>query len=158
MVREHDHPAALAQTRWAAHEQRVKAFEFVVDRNTERLKSSRCRMYSAAPVAAEHTLDQSTEFAGGFNRTAPAGLDDGARDAPRRMLFAIFMDDAREFGLGLLVDDVVGAQLLAPIHTHVERSVEAEAEPPIGVVERKAAHAKVGDDRADARNSTLIED
>src|SRR5260221_10493733 len=96
-------------------------------------------MNSAAPVTPQHIFNQPPEFAGGFERTPPPGLDDGPRDAPGRVLLAVFIDDPRELGLGLLVDDVVGAQLLPAIHPHVQRPVETETETTVGVVKRETA-------------------
>ncbi len=78
------------------------------------------------------------------------------RRAP--VLLAVLIDNPRELGLGLLVDDVVGAQLLLAIHPHIERPVEPETETALRVVERETAHPEVGDNCAHTGDSALVED
>src|ERR1700681_3488489 len=47
MIRQHDHPAARAELRRTAIEQRRQTFELMVDRDAQRLEGSRRWMYSA---------------------------------------------------------------------------------------------------------------
>src|SRR6185437_11040534 len=141
-----------------AIEQPGKAFEFMVDGDAQGLKGPRRRMNAAAPIASEDAFDEAAQLAGGIDRTAAARFDDRAGDTARSAILAILENDSRQLGLGLFVDDVIGAQWLAAIHAHIERPIEAKAEAAIGIVEGKAAHAEVGDDRVDAGYPGLFED
>src|SRR5579862_4133167 len=103
-------------------------------------------MHTAAAMRAKRALDQHAQLAGSLDTIFAARLDDSARDAARHPLFAVFAKDAGQLGFGLLIYNVVGAELGALIHPHVERTVMAEAEAARGIIERETAHAQIDED------------
>src|SRR5579875_3111804 len=121
---------------WGAVEQGVQAFEFAIYGDAKRLEDARRRIDSADPNVAGDALDQQAQVGGGFERTAAPSRDDRACNPPGAALFAVFVKDAGEFLFAFLVDEIVGGQRFPPIHPHIERSVEPEAEAARGIVER----------------------
>jgi hypothetical protein len=158
MIRKNDHAAATAKPRGRSREQGIKAMDLVVDRDTQRLESARCRIDAAMTTDADRTFDYSAQFAGGFEWTTAARLDDRACYPPRGALLTVGLNDVREAFLALFIDDIVGTECLALVHSHIERTVSPETESTRPIVKGKAAHAEVGENRANAGNAALIKD
>ena len=98
----------------------------------------------------------------GPGRTRDGGLDSlsqvarGAERAPRHdklcdpaspTLFAVLTEDALDVGGAVPVDDLRRADGCAWVHPHVERSLGAEAEPTLRVVDLLAGKTEVEEDQ-----------
>jgi hypothetical protein len=106
----------------------------------------------------DRTFDYGAQFAGGFDRTTAARVDDRACYPACGVVLAVGVDYMRESLFALFVDNIVGTEWLALIHSHIERALSPEAEATRRIVKRKTAHPKVSDNRANARHAALIED
>src|SRR5207244_4170022 len=99
--------------------------------------SARCRIDAAVTAHTDRPLDYGAQFAGGFDRTTAARVDDRARYPPCGVVLAVGVNYMRESFFALFVDNIVGTEWLALIHPHIERALSPETEAARRIVQRK---------------------
>src|ERR687898_2651149 len=117
---DHHTPARLEQL-ITVFQKTLESFQFAVDRNSQRLKSLRCRMMSTVTLPL-HSHDDIREIDRGLDCSIFSLRRNRRSDATRPGLFAIVADDFGYLRLGKGVDDFKRCQPLAAVHAHVQWS------------------------------------
>jgi len=100
--------------------------------------------------------DDAGELAGRLDAAARAGPNDGPRHAPRLPFLAEPEDQVGELLLGEVVHEVRGGRSAGGgVHPHVERPVDAVAEPALPPVELHRRDAKVVQHAVGGRDGAL---
>ncbi len=115
---------------------------------SECLKGARSGMHTAS-MGAKHPLQQGTKFASGGDGSTAARAYDRTCYTPRGALFSVLIDYVGQLAFAGFVDQIISANWFARVHPHVERSIVAETETAVWIVERKGAHAEIRQDRID---------
>ena len=145
-----DEPAAVAKHRLGGAERARQLLELAIDEDAERLKRARRRMDARRAGRAGRARDDLGEPRGAEDRLFCARPLDGAGDAPGLPLLAVDADDGGEVASGGLVHQRRGVGA-ASAHAHVERTVEAEGEAALRLVELHRGDADVEHDAVDRR-------
>ena len=129
----------------AAFESGLEFGELAVHVDAQGLKHARGRMLVAL-LAAGDPRNHPGQLQGALEGLRFAVLDDGARDARRLALLAVFAKDADQLIQGSAVDDIGGARADARRHAHIQRPVLHEAEAARGIVELRRGDAQIEQD------------
>ena len=100
-------------------------------------------------LAVEGGLHGSHELSRRGDGVLTAGLDQQRGDAAGIAQLTVEVEDVGQLLLGAVVDEVGRRGARAPVHAHVERSIEAEREATALVVEVVTRHAEVGQQAVD---------
>src|SRR5690348_18078063 len=118
--------------------------ELVIDGYAQALKRSRRDVDVARPGSArDRRLHGLHQVARGAER---APRHDELCDPVRPALLAVLTEDSLDLRRVVLVDDLRGGERRLRVHAHVERSVGAEAESALRLVELRAGDAEVEED------------
>lgn len=132
-------------------EEGLQAGDLVVDGDAKGLEGPRGGV-DARPtrVTAERRSHDLREPLRGGYRFQGTGLDKFSSDAGGVAVFAEIPDDAIEFGLAPVVDDIDGGAREGGIEAHVERAGALEGEAAGGVLDLVGGEAEVGEEEVGA--------
>ena len=157
MKRDHDQPRARAQSAGRRLDEPIEPFELAVDPDPQRLKRARRRIDAHEAAARNGAPHDRGQLSGRVDRRPPPRVDDGARDAARKPLFAVLKNRVGELAFTRPGHQIGGGVAAAPVHPHVERLVALEAESAARRVELHRRHAEIGERAVDDGNAEAIE-
>ena len=123
--------------------------KLAVDIDAQCLEAAGGRIDLAGAACRHDRMDDGRQLAGGGDRAGLAGAHDGAGNAARGALLAIFPEDSGKLAL-VEAHHNVGGRVAALRHAHVERPVEAEGEAAFRLVELGRADAEIKGDAVEA--------
>ena|SRR5579859_716628 len=130
---------------------RLDLAQLIVDGDAQALKGSGRDMDVARPgLTGNRGFDGSRQIA---RRVQRAPRHDELGDSAGPPLLPVSAEDALDLGFVVLVDDLRGCYRAGRIHAHVERTVGAEAEPALRLVELCAGDPEVEQDQVRARET-----
>lgn len=109
--------------------------------------------------AAGQVPDQARQFARARERALGPGLDDRLGDPARVALLAEDGNQPGKVPLFIGIDHLGGGFPIGAraFHAHVEGTVEAEREAPVGIVDLHRGHAEIEGDAVDRRDAVALE-
>ena len=157
--RDHGEPPARSEPPIEDVERRPQISKFVVNGDPQSLERPRGEMQPAPPVVRRNDRgDDLDKFERADDVAATPRGHHGLGDAPGVTFFAVLHQDLGQVVLAPAVDDLRGRQFLAIVEPHVERPVEAVAEPAQRIVDRQGRKTQIEKRRVNRPEVTGEED